>query len=415
MRHLGWTIAVCVVVGAQALICAWFVFVAGAGSIQLLRGAVGLAGAVLLLVAWFTLGRRCDERRELAVPFAVIVVIWAAAATFAHPSFAALQCLAFPLIWMSLDGRRRAITGSVVLAVAVGIAMAQRDFVGGAIAIQVVSLVFAVVFGLWISGIAEQSEQRRVLLDELRATQDALAAAHRDAGVASERERLAREIHDTVAQDLTGLVLLAQQARRELERGIDPAQLTAGLAHLDALEDAARAALGEARALVASTASPTLEGGLAPALRRLAERFERETGVTVSVDVDVAAITLDRDREVVLIRCAQEALANVRKHAGATRVRLTLRTPVGDAGPIGDAPTAAIGERGAPSTTDAGLASLALEVHDDGAGFDATAPSPGFGLSGMRDRLALAGGALAVTSDASGTRVRATLPTGAPA
>jgi signal transduction histidine kinase len=95
---------------------------------------------------------------------------------------------------------------------------------------------------------------------------------------------------------------------------------------------------------------------------------------------------LDRDAEVVLLRCAQEGLANVRKHSGATHVRLELRVDDNAA---------------------------AVRVVDDGRGFDAAAASHGFGLSGLRDRLGLVGGALTVDGTPGATSLVARLPVGA--
>src|SRR5690606_3736963 len=150
------------------------------------------------------------------------------------------------------------------------------------------------------------------------AAQDELAALHRDAGVTDERARMSREVHDTVAQSLTGLVLLAQRARREQGAGALDAET------LELIETGARDALAETRALVAAAAPVELaQGGLPDALRHLAERFERETHISVTVSAQVEA-PLERDIEVVLLRCAQEGLANVRKHAQAARARVEL-------------------------------------------------------------------------------------------
>src|SRR5690606_19337239 len=120
-----------------------------------------------------------------------------------------------------------------------------------------------------------------------------------------------------------------------------------------------------------------LDAGLVSALERLVSRFQQETGIPVTLDADGAG--LDRPAEVVVLRCTQEALSNVRKHSGTTTARVTL-------------------SRGT------------LAVSDTGRGFDPTAPTNGFGLSGMRDRLALIGGSLNVASGASGTTLTITLP-----
>ena len=129
-----------------------------------------------------------------------------------------------------------------------------------------------------------------------------------------ERGRLAREIHDTIAQSLTGLVMVAQRAGNRLEP-VDGEAAASVRGDIELMEQMAREALTEARGLVASLTPVEPDAGLAEALRRLATSFERETGVAVTVTADAAG--LDRELEVVLLRCAQEALANVRKHAKA--------------------------------------------------------------------------------------------------
>ncbi len=341
---------------------------------------VGAQAALLAFVAgWFTIGRLAFRSATAAGVFSGIVVVTVGVAVGFQPYMAIIQCVAYPLLWVIARSLRGAIVANVALAVSVGVGFwfSTADIVQTFLT-TMLSLGLSVALGLWITQIAERSHERQRLLDELRSTQDRLAAVSRDAGVASERERLAREIHDTIAQDLTGLVLLAQQARRELESG----DQVAADERLVLIEDNARTALAETRALVAASAPVSLAtGGLTEALDRLATRFTRETGVTVTVDGDAGMI--DRDSEVVLLRCAQEALANVRKHAGASWASVTLS---------------------------AGDDSVLLTVRDDGHGFDPAARTDGFGLSGMRERLALVGGSLDVSSSPAGTLLTATLP-----
>jgi signal transduction histidine kinase len=274
-----------------------------------------------------------------------------------------------------------AVLANIALATAVGIGLyLSVGDLPQALLIQSVSLVFSLSLGLWITSIADRSHERQQLLDELRSTQARLAAVSRDAGVASERERLAREIHDTIAQDLTGLVLLTQRARQVLAGGTSDATLDE---QLELLEDNARSALAETRALVAATAPVGLAtGGIGDALDRLGARFTRETGVEVTVRA-AGLRALDRDTEVVLLRCAQEGLANVRKHAHASAATVSVAEIV-------DAVT--------------------LEVADNGRGFDTTVTSGGYGLAGIADRLALVDGTLHVDSSAGGTTLRITLP-----
>lgn len=349
--------------------------------------AAGRAIALVILgglvLAYLLLGRRALVDGRHALPYSVVLILASGALAACSPNLAVVQVIAIPLLWSVIQSTAWSVAATVVeaVAVAVGIVFALGvgpGTVGQAAMIQGISLVGSIAFGLWISRIADLSLERKRLLDELTASQNEVAALNRDAGMLAERERLAREIHDTIAQDLTGIVMLSQRAQRELATG-GGATETLGL-----LEESARTALAETRALVASSAPVALAaGGIADALQRLGERFERETGVTVSLRADLPP--LERDTEVVLLRCAQEALSNVRKHSGASSASLDAWS---------------------------GEGSIGLRVADDGSGFDPGAPSEGFGLSGMRRRLALVGGALEITSSPAGTLLTATLPIG---
>ncbi|MFM9877774.1 MAG: sensor histidine kinase [Rhodoglobus sp.] len=342
----------------------------------------GLASIAVFVAAWFLVGRHAPRSERAGVAFVVITIAVASVGTAFSPNFATLQTVGYPIIWVTLDRTRHAVLGNIALATGVGLGLYVATGSGlQALAIQGISLAFSLALGLWITSIAVRSHERQRLLDELRATQDQLATVSRDAGVSSERERLAREIHDTIAQDLTGLVLLTQRARRELPAGTLPV-LDEQLA---ILEESARTALAETRALVAATAPVGLaSGGIGDALYRLGTRFARETGLDVKVSA-TGLPALDRDTEVVLLRCAQEGLANVRKHAQAAAASVAVSV-------LGDEVT--------------------LEIHDDGSGFDPDTVSAGFGLAGMRERLALVDGQLAVASDPTGTTLTVTLPRG---
>lgn len=331
---------------------------------------------LLFLGCYFGFIRRAlvDDAPWLAAGAALILLSGAVVAC--APNLAVIQAIAFPLLWVCIDQTRWAVTASVLLAITVSVGFiialgTSPEAIASTAVIEAISLVGSLALGLWITRISNLSHERKALLDELTAAQDQLAALHRDSGVTSERERLAREIHDTIAQSLTGLVMLSQRAQRELAVG-DTAALSE---RLGLMEEAARDALVETRSLVAAGAPVEIGGGIVAALERLGSRFTRETGVIVTVTGTLP--DLERDTEVVLLRCAQEALANVRKHSGATRAHITLALS-------GERPT--------------------MAVQDDGVGFDPTEPSTGFGLTGMRDRLALVGGSIAVDGR-SGTTV----------
>jgi DNA-binding NarL/FixJ family response regulator/signal transduction histidine kinase len=269
------------------------------------------------------------------------------------------------------------------------------------------SLAFSLLLGVWISRIIDQSRDRGQLITELGATRDELAAAQRAQGALAERERMAREIHDTLAQGFTSIVMLAQAATARLPRDPDGAA-----ERLATIEDVARDNLAEARALVAALAPVDLDGAtLADAVRRTAARFARESGIEVSVDVSLdvpldvpveladgdpargpaAAGALGRAQQVVVLRAVQEALANVRRHARAAHVMLRLRRD-------GD--------------------QTRLEVVDDGTGFspEIACAGGGFGLDGMRGRVAAIGGELDVVSaPGAGTPLVVRVPAQVPA
>lgn len=382
-RASGWDVAVLV----AAVVLSVLVLANGAEGVEL---AGGLVANVAFVVVWFALGRRGDESRVALIASALVILV-AGIATAITPSLATMQAIAFPVLWFLSRTTTRAVVSNVLLAVSVAIGFTvglglTTAVVLQAVVVEVISLAGSLAIGFWITRISLESEERKRLLAELRDTQELLAAASRDAGVLGERERLARELHDTIAQDLTGLVLLVQRTRREVQAGNPTVGET-----LDLLEDSARATLAETRALVAASAPVALaEGGLAAALERLAERIERESGIVVTVSArgldgtESGSAALDRDDEIALLRLAQEGLSNVRRHAGAANATLALSVD------------------GAGAT---------LSVHDDGHGFDATRPRTGFGLDGLSDRFALAGGAIEIDSaPTSGTTVTGTLP-----
>lgn len=376
--------------GAVVLMCAVIVVVGGDTGTTSGLTAIGVLAAYS--VFWAVVARRASDRGALAVVVIVVTVVTAGVLTACSPVLAIFQFIAYPAVWTVARSLARAVSANVAvcLSVAAGFLVSlgtSPDELTQTALTQGISLAFSLVMGLWITRIAARSEERRALLERLTSTQDELAVLHRDAGVTSERERLARDLHDTIAQTLTGLVMLGQQSRRELEVGA----LTD--ATLAMIEDGARDALAETRSLVAAGAPAELGAGIADALRRLGERFEREAGIRVVVSTEVGTADtsggsgpdLDRDTQVVLLRCVQEGLANVRKHAEATSARVDLR----------------ITEK---------LATV--RIVDDGRGFDPSGEARGFGLRGLRDRLGLVGGELTVDGTAGATTLEARLPLG---
>ncbi|WP_022884522.1 sensor histidine kinase [Glaciibacter superstes] len=354
-----------------------------------------LATLAAIGVCYVAFGRRGLDEERASVAFRVVLIVGCGVGTFFSPNVATLQAIAFPFLWALTESVVACIVLSGLLATSIGLGFAIQqggtpDAIMQAIMIAGLSFAFAVALGLWITKIAEKGDRHRVLLEELTAAQGELAALHRDAGSAAERERLAREIHDTIAQNLTSAVMLAQRARRELDAlGADTGAVEDTV---EMIESTAREALTDARSLVASmspvrsAASGGAESSLAETVGRLAVRFERETGIQVDSRVFVAGF--DRELEVVLLRCAQEGLANVRKHSRASVASVVIVRDGDD---------------------------VILEVRDNGRGLGSYAPETesGFGLAGMRDRVDLVGGRLDVSGGPDGGAVlRVSVPSG---
>ncbi|GLX16945.1 sensor histidine kinase [Streptomyces lavendulae] len=240
--------------------------------------------------------------------------------------------------------------------------------------------VFAV--GVLISAVTPRAlalrDERALLRADLETAQRELVEAYQRQGAAEERERLAREIHDTLAQGFASIVVLAEAARSALVA--DPAR---SAQQLRSIEQTARENLAEARVLVgAAPLSGVAAGSVAATLRRTLDRFAEDTGLTVTAEL--ADVACDQPTRVALLRCTQESLANIRKHAAASAVGVVLASHQGG---------------------------VELEITDDGRGF-VVGESRGFGLDGMRGRLAEFGGELTVTSSVGdGTRVLAVIPT----
>lgn len=348
-----------------------------------------LAGVMLVAVAvgYAVNGAGGTVRRSgHARPYLLVLVVCLGVAFSAEPGLDFLLFLAFPQTWLLTDGWREGTAWTVALATSatVGLAVAQGPGSGAGVAASLgVSVAFSCALGIWITKVIDQSRERAGLIAELESARAALAVAHHEAGVAAERARLARDIHDTLAQGFTSIVLLAQAAASTADERTRP--------RIEQIEESAREGLADSRTLVAALTPVALsDAGLAEALHRLADRVSRESGVVIAVDVrEGALVGLTRSQEVVLLRAAQEALSNVRRHAAARSARVRL-----DRGPDG----------------------VQLEVVDDGVGLPADPEAAGgFGLTGMRRRAEEAGGHLDLTAAAGGgTRVRLAVPGPAP-
>lgn len=373
---VGWH----VLFGAMSL--ATVVLTAVNGNLAYVLPLVLVLDAAYVLV-WFPREGCASPKRS--VPFMVIACVVLALITYRDPAGLVILFGLYPIGFVVFE-RRGAIIVTIAITLTFTTMLAARDgFSRDAVLLSgftaVGNIVFALVIGLFIDGIVRESRARKALLEQLQATQSELAALEREAGAVAERERLARDIHDTLAQGFTSIVMLSQAGETAATDG----QGAEAAARLRQIQETAREGLAEARALVGSMTPPALEGdGLPDALSRLVDRFGRDTGVAASFRLDGEPGQLSATSDVVALRATQEALANVRKHAGASRVDVVL----------------AYDEDGAT-----------VSVSDDGAGFDPAAPSPGYGLDGLAQRVESVGGLSSVeSSPGAGTRVRVRVP-----
>lgn len=369
--------------------------------------AFGLIAAAVALQLWWhsTRPRGPDRRRTPSRTGAVYYAVrWglAFALTYLNPFFAFYAATGYMDADETLPPRWHRIG---LLASAVTVAGAQA---GGVPFHGVLQWTVFVALLIANSGLqmvvahlteqeAERARERTETIAELERTNAALqqaldenAALHaqllvqaREAGVADERRRLAAEIHDTIAQGLTGIIAQLQVVANTPERG--PAR-----EHLHRAMDLARHSLGEARRSVQNLAPVALENdGLPEALKKTVAEWGERTGARAEFTVTGTTEQLHEEVSATLLRIVQEALSNAARHARASRVGVTLSF-------MGD--------------------EVVLDIRDDGTGFDplalpARSRSGGFGLDGMRARAERIAGSLAVESEPGhGTALSARVP-----
>lgn len=311
--------------------------------------------------------------------------------------------IAFPLMLLQMHvlGPRWgaiAVVVTTVIAAVDGIALRAPGDLSIAPALgPAVGAAVAVAVTLGLEALVREADERQRMLEELARARDEVVAAEQEAAIANERERLAREIHDTLAQGFSAIELLLRAAD-----GTVGADETRARAYIEQARSTARDNLAEARRFVRALAPADLDGaGLVAALRRIAARAQAaassgstaQDGPPVTLTVQIRTLGAPRPLplqvEAALVRIAQSALANVVQHAVARHATLTVEFLPQE---------------------------VILDVVDDGRGFDAVEqPAPdgdgGFGLAAMRSRARELGGSLTVeTSPGDGTAVAARLP-----
>ncbi|WP_431814246.1 sensor histidine kinase [Kocuria sp. cx-455] len=356
--------------------------------------AAVLAGVYLMGTVWenrHAHGRSRDPRPYALPWLSVIFVLWAALVLLS----ADFSAVAFPLFFLYAHLLPRSIGVLSVVALTGFVVLSQwlhagpRSFVPAMVFGPVLGMVFALVVASSYRAMYRDVQAYRHILQNLEATRSELARTERAAGQAAERERLSRDIHDTLAQGLSSIVLMSRAARESLAAGavsVTEEQLTI-------IETTASENLSEARRFVKDLSSPALNISLEDGLRHLTEQTSSEARarrepLRVDFQCDGEGVAAPVQQTVIL-RAAQSLLSNVSRHAHAQQAMVSL------------------------SWWDR---EVSMDVVDDGVGFHpGRVPlghdDHGFGLPGLRERVSAAGGTVTVESaPGDGTAVTVRLP-----
>jgi len=236
-------------------------------------------------------------------------------------------------------------------------------------------ITLAAVFMVFLSGLVLNLRERRLAEDKLKDLNQRVFDTQEE-----ERGRVARELHDSISQILVGVRYTLELARRRHATGDARAgeSLSSGIEHLNG-------AMQEVRRISRDLRPGILDDlGLGPALQNLTEDFGRRTGIAVEFETVVFRNRLGQDAKIALYRIAQEALTNIERHSGATKVSVLVRgTKLG----------------------------ALLRIEDNGHGMPPNRPEGhGLGLRNIAERVEQLGGTLRITSTKSGTTIEAQVP-----
>ena len=297
-----------------------------------------------------------------------------------HPAALMLAGMFYPILFSRVP-IRFSIPSASILTLGLFLAAViwfkpSADFLPTLVTVTVLLLVTAIAIGLFINSLIRQSHNRQQLIDELTQTRANLLKAEREAGIMMERQRMAREIHDTLAQDFTSIIMHLTAAQLSGQLNIQ--------SHIQLAEQTAREGLNEARRIVWALRPEQLENStLAESIENLAARFSAENSIRVNTIITGTPAPLGQEKEAALLRATQEALHNVKKHAHSKNVDITLSY-------MSDL--------------------IALDIVDDGIGFEKN-NQHGFGLNSMRERIKIFNGTLTIeTSKNKGTAIAISLP-----
>jgi signal transduction histidine kinase len=338
-----------------------------------------ILGLALLLAAWHLLWRIPGRGPGNLLYFAAATGIWAGLMV-ADPDFLILSLGIFaPLCYYDVRWGAVALVGTG----AVWLWLESTDqgaIPWGTVAAVILVLATGLLLVSYFGTVVRQSRARQELIDQLRETQADLVEAERRAGVLAERERLARDIHDTLTQGFASIIMLLEAATTSLPRG------TSGRQYAERALQTARENLVESRRMVwAMRPAALADASLPQALQKLTAELAEDTGIEAETKMIGTPVRLDVDEETAILRIAQEAVSNARRHAEATRVTVTLSHMDG---------------------------AVVLDVHDDGVGFTPDeSRADGAGLRTMTERAEALGGTLTVeTNPGEGTAVAFELP-----
>ena len=238
-------------------------------------------------------------------------------------------------------------------------------------------LIISTIMGAFIASIIKQSTDRQRLIDELTRSRANLMKVEREAGRLTERQRLARDIHDTLAQHFTSIIMHLSATKYSNPEAVQ--------SEVQQAENAAREGLDEIRRIVWDMQPEQIEkASLVEAVEELAARWSAENSVLVKMNVTGTPRSLTSSAETALLRISQEAMHNINKHAQAKNVNITFSF-------MEDI--------------------FVMDIADDGLGFESSEIKNGFGMKTMRDRAEELSGTLTIESErGAGTAIAVSIP-----
>ncbi|STC68359.1 heme-responsive histidine kinase [Corynebacterium diphtheriae] len=359
-----------------------------------IAAAITLGIFYMIGTAWENRFARGDDIPDPGILSPVWLVIIVALWAFLVGASGYFLWLMFPLVFVMLhlkQGIRGILGVALLLAIAIAIPLATRpdEWMPAQAMGPTMGAAFSTVIFYSYTTLRNDAQHYRQLAAELLAAQQDLATSEHEAGRLEERERLSREIHDTVTQSLSSIVILARAAHGRLDKG----EIEDVARQLSVIEAQASDSLAEARRFVRDLAAPALGDSLPIALTTTVNNLRAKQdalGAPLDVHLELVgdtSISLPEPVSRTVVRVTQEGLNNVVKHAHATKAVVTLGVWEDE---------------------------VSLDVVDNGVGFnpDTTerGTSSGFGLDGLRTRVNTVGGTLVIESDTCGTALACRIP-----